>query len=268
MLPFGSMRYYVAIYGTPAVDGDWAWHWEGHHASLHFTFASCVRAASTPAFLGAEPALLEAPFQGLPAGTRVLGRQEDLGRSLAMMLNTTPAKRALAIATSGGRMLPNTPDKQTPLTPAGLPASMMNAAERAVLQQLLAEIAGNVNAELAARRLARVQEAGFDKLSFFWVGPLASSRDAIYYFRVQGPTFIFEHNIEWENHIHSAWRDFDGDFGEDLLQEHLREYPHRSGRPSVASSGPIDWMGRELSAPGFPVSAEVCAQTRSRSGQP
>ena len=228
MFPFGSNNYFVAIYGTPAADGTWAWHWEGHHASVHFTFASCSQAASTPAMFGVEPATLDAAFEGAPAGTRVLGKQEDLGRALAKLLAADPQKAAKAIAAKGARMLPNTPAKQGPLTPPGLPVALMNQAEADKVKELLAEVAGNVNPELAAIRLAKIQAAGFDKISFFWVGPLAASTNAIYYFRVQGPTFIFEHNIEWENHIHSAWRDFDGDFGEDLLQQHLTLYPHRS----------------------------------------
>jgi hypothetical protein len=28
------------------------------------------------------------------------------------------------------------------------------------------------------------------------------------------------------NHIHSVWRDFDGDFGRDLLREHLKSVAH------------------------------------------
>jgi hypothetical protein len=229
-LPFGNNNYFVAIYGTPSPSGTWAWHWEGHHASIHFTFAGCTRAASTPAMFGVEPATLGAAFEGAPAGTRVLGRQEDLGRSLALLLAADPVKKAKAIAGKGGRMLPNTPAKQAPQSPVGLPVAMMNPAEVDLVKQLLAEVAGNVNPELAAIRLAKIQAAGFDKISFYWAGPLAAGVNAIYYFRVQGPTFIFEHNIEWENHIHSAWRDFDGDFGEDLLQQHLLSSPHRSAQ--------------------------------------
>jgi hypothetical protein len=227
-LPFGSQNYYVAIYGAPSALTNWAWHWEGHHASLHFTFAGCARVASTPLMLGAEPAELARAFEGLPAGTRVLGKQEDLARSLAVMLSGDPAKKALAIAARGGRMLPNTPDRQSPQAPAGLPLGMMSPAEAAKLKEILAEVVGTVNPELAELRMKKVQEAGLEKVSFFWAGPLVRQVDAIYYFRVQGPTFIFEHNIEWENHVHSAWRDFDGDFGVDLLQRHLKQFPHRS----------------------------------------
>ena len=229
-LPFGNLNYYVAVFGTPSREGNWAWHWEGHHASFHFTFTGCRRGASTPFMLGVEPARLETAFGGLPAGTRVLGKQEDLARALATMLAADPAKKAQAIATTGGRGLPNTPSRQGPLTPAGLSVARMSAPEVEKVKELLAEVAANVNPELAAARLAKVNEAGVDKLAFFWVGSLNANVNTIYYFRLQGPTFIFEHNIEWENHIHSAWRDFDGDFGEDLLQLHLKSSPHRSAR--------------------------------------
>jgi hypothetical protein len=188
---------------------------------------------------GVEPALLDKAFEGTPAGTRVLGKQEDLARALATMLAADPQKAARAIAARGGRMLPNTPAKQGPLNPAGLPAAMMNPAEVATLKDLIAEVVGNVHPELAAIRLAKVQAAGFDKISFYWVGGLTATRAGIYYFRIQGPTFIFEHNIEWENHIHSAWRDFDGDFGEDLLQLHLKMYPHKSAALYQDGSGPL-----------------------------
>jgi hypothetical protein len=228
MLPFGNLNYYVAIYGTPSADGTWAWHWEGHHASIHFTFVGCTRAASTPLMFGAEPARLAAAFEGVPAGTRVLGKQEDIARSLATMLAADPAKKAIALPPNGGRMLPNTPAKQGPLNPPGLPVAKMNPAEADKVKELLAEVVGNVNPELAGLRMQKVQAAGLDKVSFLWVGPLTVSPNSIYYFRLQGPSFIFEHNIEWENHVHSAWRDFDGDFGEDLLQKHLKQFPHQS----------------------------------------
>ena len=36
-----------------------------------------------------------------------------------------------------------------------------------------------------------------------------------HYYRVQGPTFLIEYDNSQNNgnHIHSVWRDFDGDFG-------------------------------------------------------
>jgi hypothetical protein len=53
-------------------------------------------------------------------------------------------------------------------------------------------------------------------------------RNQAHYYRVQGPTFLIEFLNQQNNanHVHSAWRDFDGDFGADLLRLHLRRYKH------------------------------------------
>jgi hypothetical protein len=50
---------------------------------------------------------------------------------------------------------------------------------------------------------------------------------------VQGPTFLieFDNTQNDGNHVHSVWRDFRGDFGRDLLREHLLTYDH--SRPAV-----------------------------------
>ena len=53
---------------------------------------------------------------------------------------------------------------------------------------------------------------------------------------MQGPTFLieFDNTQNNGNHIHSVWRDFNGDFGRDLLREHLRS--SRTSRPNLSSS--------------------------------
>ena len=40
---------------------------------------------------------------------------------------------------------------------------------------------------------------------------------------MQGPTFLLEYaNTQGKaNHIHAVWRDFNGDFGEDILAKHF-----------------------------------------------
>jgi hypothetical protein len=42
---------------------------------------------------------------------------------------------------------------------------------------------------------------------------------------VQGKTFLIEYDNTQNdaNHVHSVWRSFDGDFGRDLLGEHLKQ---------------------------------------------
>jgi hypothetical protein len=49
-----------------------------------------------------------------------------------------------------------------------------------------------------------------------------------HYYRVQGPTFLIEYDNTQNgaNHVHSVWREFDGDFGLDMLREHRSQHPH------------------------------------------
>ena len=85
---------------------------------------------------------------------------------------------------------------------------------------------GYMTGDIAADRIARYRKAGEDKIAFAWAGPLEKGRK--HYYRIQGPTFLVEYDNTQNdaNHIHSVWRDFDGDFGRDLLREHLRSVAH------------------------------------------
>ena len=67
-----------------------------------------------------------------------------------------------------------------------------------------------------------IKIAGIDNITFAWAGRSSAGRR--HYYRVQGPTFLieFDNTQNDGNHVHSVWRDFKGDFGRDLLREHLR----------------------------------------------
>ena len=82
--------------------------------------------------------------------------------------------------------------------------------------------------ELANARMEAVRKAGMDKIVFAWAG--GPDRGQGHYYRVQGPTFLVEYDNTQNdaNHIHSVWRDFNGDFGLDLLALHYQQ-SHRAG---------------------------------------
>jgi Protein of unknown function (DUF3500) len=48
-------RYYLRIFGSPGAD-RWSWRFGGHHVSVHHTVVGGELCASTPCFLGADPA--------------------------------------------------------------------------------------------------------------------------------------------------------------------------------------------------------------------
>ena len=83
-----------------------------------------------------------------------------------------------------------------------------------------------MEADLAAERMARIKAAGIDKVKFAWLGETGKGKK--HYYSVQGPTFLIEYDNTQNNgnHIHSVWRDFNGDFGRDILREHLKEVVH------------------------------------------
>ena len=68
---------------------------------------------------------------------------------------------------------------------------------------------------------ARLKASGWDKLLFAWAGSTEPGKGN--YYRIQSPDFLFEYDNTQNNanHPHAVWRDFAGDFGEDILQKHL-----------------------------------------------
>ena len=86
---------------------------------------------------------------------------------------------------------------------------------------------GRCRMELAEKDRARIRQAGWEKVHFAWAGGLEKGQG--HYYRVQGPTFLLEYDNTQNNnnHIHCVWRDFENDFGEDLLRRHYDQDPHK-----------------------------------------
>ncbi|QKE84412.1 DUF3500 domain-containing protein [Arthrobacter sp. NEB 688] len=85
--------YYLRVFGDPAT-GTWGWRYGGHHVSLNNLVVDGELVATTPCFLGADPAT--SPLLG-GALNRPLGRVEDLGRDLVRSLSPELAARAVLL---------------------------------------------------------------------------------------------------------------------------------------------------------------------------
>ena len=215
--------YFVSVFGTPSTDGTWAWRFEGHHLSLHFTIVDGGTTVSSPTFLAASPAEVT---EGRGAGLRPLGALEDAGRALLASLDA--AQRDVAIIqevaptniVSGVELAPD------PLSPVGIVGSELTPTQRDLLMEVIEFYTGVMSDDIAAARRAKIEDDGVDNITFAWAG--GTGYGDVSYFRVQGPSFLieFDHTQRDPNHIHSGWRDFDGDFGRDLLREHLAVVVH------------------------------------------
>jgi predicted glycoside hydrolase/deacetylase ChbG (UPF0249 family) len=216
-------RYFFSIFGTPSTRNTWGYRVEGHHMSLHFTIVNGTLVAGAPSFFGSNPAEVRS---GPKKGTRVLGPQEDAARALLESLDASQREKAIITGVAPNDIVTMTKVKIDPLAPVGIPASALSAGQRPLLRKLIDVYAGYMAADIAADRLARIEKAGWDRVSFAWAGAL--ERGQKHYYRVQGPTFLIEYDNTQNdgNHVHSVWRDFNGDFGEDLLREHVNGTPH------------------------------------------
>lgn len=217
-------RYYFSVFGNPSPSGVWAWRYEGHHLSLHWTVINGEVIASSPQFFGASPARVAG---GPLDGTRALAGEEDLGRALVTSL--TKAQRAVAvlapkappdILTGAARVAAIEEDK-------GIVVKDLTPAQRNLLVTLIRVHAQAQPAPLAEKRLANIRRAGLETVKFAWMGGLKPGEG--HYYRVQGPTFLIEYDNTQNraNHVHTVWRSRNNDFGADLLGEHYKRFPHR-----------------------------------------
>lgn len=212
-----ELEYFVSVFGAPGPRGSWGWRFEGHHLSLNFTIVDGHVTVSTPTFTGANPAELR---DGPKAGQRPLGHHEDHARDLARSLTEAQRTKALISDTALPDIVTMNAWPVAPLAPAGLTAAEMTIGQRTILETLIDSYTTLMAADVSAARWNRIRAAGFDKIAFAWAG--STERGKPHYFRAQGPTFLIEYDNTQNNanHVHTVWREFDGDFGADLLRQH------------------------------------------------
>jgi hypothetical protein len=210
-------RYFTTIFGEPSAAATWGWRFEGHHIAVNFTLVGGKVISATPSFLAANRAETR---EGRMKGTRPLAREEDLARTLATVLHDS-GKAVVYTEKPPVEILTGNERKATQLEAVGLSAKDMNDTQKEGLLTLISEYASRHRKEIAEKDMAKVK-ADLDNVRFGWAGGIKKG-DA-YYYRVQGTTFLIEAcNIQNDaNHIHTVWRDLEGDFGRDALGNHMK----------------------------------------------
>ncbi len=228
-------RFHFTFFGKPGMTGDWGWRVEGHHVSLHYVIRDGKLVASSPTFLGANPH--EVP-QGLHKGMRALEQEEDMARALLVSLDADRRKQAIFDQQAPYDIV-TMADKRAELDgqPQGIAAAELSESQYRALLDLIGEYAGTMPPEVAADRMKAASQTPKDQLYFGWAGdidrPAAMPIDigskttenrhlAGNYYRIQSPTFLIEfaNTQNQSNHSHAVWREFDGDFGYDVLTAH------------------------------------------------
>ena len=215
--------YFVTIFGKPDPKGTWGWRLEGHHLAMNFMIVSGKEISVTPSFLGSNPGeIREGPRKGL----RVLGAEEDLARQLVKSLNDEQKKVAIYTNVAPREIITGNDRKAKGLTPMGISAAKLNKAQTELLWRVIKEYVYRYRPELADQDLKRIEKSGSKSLYFAWAGTVEPKEG--HYYRVQGPAFLLEYDNTQNNanHVHAVWRDFEHDFGDDLLRQHYESVPH------------------------------------------
>jgi hypothetical protein len=211
-------KYYFSVFGSPSDTGPWGYRIEGHHLSQNYAIVQ-GKVIDGPSFFGANPAQVR---QGPRKELRTLSAEDDLGFQVIHALDEQQQKTAIVDPTAYKEIL-TAASRQAALQgqPSGVSAVKMNQRQFDALRALMEEYAHNVTEEVAGRRIEQINKAG-RTVFFAWSGGI--NPGDLHYYRVQTPSFLIEMDDTQDNanHIHSVWRDFTGDFGEDLLHEHYR----------------------------------------------
>jgi len=199
--------YYLRVFGEPGGPQPWGWRFGGHHVSLNNLVVDGRVVATTPCFLGADPAM--SPLLG-GATLRPLGTAEDPARELVRSLRPELAARAVLLARApndimaanttriGDRMVKrrelwrqgqHTPDR------AEEPASGLHGADRQALalqRDLVAAVFADAGWEVPGMLAAMRDEDDvyFDGVSQIHLPRWSSGRVALVGDAAYAPSFL------------------------------------------------------------------------------
>lgn len=242
-LPFWrtSDSYFVTFYGRPGFEDTWMVRFLGHHVCLNITVIDQRWICMTPAALGAQPTEYDGVLQPLA---------DDEGLAFALLESLDETQAAMAVIhpvapadfvtrqvpAIGAHEIPDHYDLGMPDyviddadrqalaffrdRPAGLRGDALEADQADLLWRIVDCYLDRLPPESGAAHRAAVRDQGIDSVFFAWAG--ARRRGAPHYFRIQTPELLIEavNAVGGGNHLHSVLRDFDNDFGRELLATH------------------------------------------------
>jgi hypothetical protein len=208
---FGRDEYYLSFLGKPSATNPWMIQFGGHHLGLNITIVG-EHGILTPSLIAVQPAKFTLDGKTV----RPMGRETD--KALEFMQALSAEQRQQAILGSQMRDLVLGPghDGET-IQPEGLKTSTLNAAQRKLLLELIAEWSGIIHDTAADAKLKEI-EGHLADTWFAWSGPVENGKA---YYRIQGPTVIIEYapqrlGGDVTMHIHSMYRDPSNDYGKKL----------------------------------------------------
>ncbi len=214
---FGRDNYYLAFFGAPSLNEPWMIQFGGHHLAINLTMGGKSNVL-TPTLTGSQPATYKLDGETV----RPLGRENDKGFALINSLDAAQQKQAILNYQVGDLVLGPGEDGKT-IQPEGIKVSLLNAAQKEKLLDVVGEWVGILNDEAARVKMAEIK-ANFSETWFAWSGSTALGSAA--YFRIQGPTVFIEYSPQRmrgdggldTDHTHTIYRDPTNDYGARMVK--------------------------------------------------
>ncbi len=212
-------NYFVSIYGHPGEDSVWGWKYTGHHLALNFTMVK-DKLAFAPFFFGSNPGEVK---EGPKKGMRIIKDEEDLAFELVNSLSAEQKKTGVFQLKAFTDVVTTNAAQVAPLKPVGLLLKDLNKDQKNLVNKILVAYLSSMPQRIANARMNLVRTEDMNDIRFGWAGGLVKGEP--HYYRIQGKTFLieFDNTQNNANHIHMVWRDFNGDYGADLLKEHYQQ---------------------------------------------
>jgi hypothetical protein len=209
-------RYSISIFGKPSIQSTWGWRLEGHHLSLNCTLVNGQSFSFTPSFWGASPVRVS---NGKYAGMELFEQEQELSLKLANSLSFNQKRKAELSLGNGPEAVSRISREEYKKMP-GIRFAELTEGQQNWLEQIVLLFAEKYRPEIVEQINDRKKIFDPSTLRFSYVD---STRGYISYFCIITSEYLIEFDNQGGNHIHSAWRDFDGDFGRDLLSKHLEQ---------------------------------------------
>jgi hypothetical protein len=214
-------KYYFTIFGKPSATGIWGWRLDGHHLSFSFSSENNTIVSGTPAFMGANPAVV---LSGPEKGLEILQEENDLAFELLQAFTDDQRKVAVIDATAPGDIITANSRRAMIDNTSGITFSNLTAAQKQIFVKLLSLYIHRYTRLFANTMMKDIEAAGMDHLIFAWAGSTVNGVGNKRYYRIKGPTIIieFDNTQNNGNHVHTVVRDLKHDFGGDELLEHYK----------------------------------------------
>ncbi len=211
---YSSGLYFLALLGTPSVNGTWQLHFGGHHLAVDLTYRKGRVAGSTPYFVGVEPTSWTAADGTTYAPMDIM---RDRMKALTTSLNTQQLPQAKLAQSFTDVLVGPGKDGQFPETKAGLAVAKLSPAQKKLVLAAIHPWVAVVDNATAAQ-VMKTYEKELDKTYIGYSGGTGLDTQGDYV-RIDGPgvwiEFVCQNGVVFQGkiHYHTVYRDHRSDYG-------------------------------------------------------